>query len=371
MSTRDRKTDHIFIVLTEDVEEKDPLFSKVHLIHQSTPEVNFNSIDTSIDFLGYKLSMPLIITGMTGGNEIGEHFNKILALAAEKHKIAIGVGSQRVAIENSSVKRSFRVVREEAENVPVIANIGAQQLKKSSDPLETARMVVEMIEADALAIHLNPAQEIFQVGGDIDYTGVLKAIEKVVVKLEVPVIVKETGAGLSKECVASLWSKGVKYFDVAGAGGTSWVKVEAIRAKIYGEKELYEAGTTFRGWGIPTVISIIEARTAAPESFIIASGGVRSGLDIAKSIAVGADMAGIALPALKAASKGVKELNSFINKLKIEFKASLFLTGCRRASELRTKPVVLEYEVVNWIKQRGIDLIDYMNRIRMQSFTRR
>ena len=365
MSTKDRKTDHIFIVLTEEVEEKDPLFSKVHLVHQSTPEVDFNSIDTSIEFLGYKLSIPLMITGMTGGNELGEYFNRVLAIAAEKHKIAVGVGSQRVAIEDTGVKKSFRVVREEAGNVPVVANIGAQQLKKSRDPLETARLVVEMIEADALAIHLNPAQEIFQVGGDRDYKGVLNAIKKVVEKLEVPVIAKETGAGISMECASKLWSIGVRYFDVAGAGGTSWVKVEAIRAKAYDRNDLYEAGTTFREWGIPTVLSVIETRYSAPRAFIIASGGVRNGLDIAKSIAIGADMAGMALPLLKAASRGAKVLDDLIERIKLEFKAAMFLTGCMNIYELRRTPVVLESDVVNWVKQRGIDLGEYISKTRV------
>ncbi len=367
-NTSIRKLEHILVSLSKNVEEGDTLLNEVTLVHQALPELDLEDIDLTTRFLGKSLGAPLMITGMTGGHPLGEEINRGLAIVAEKHKLAIGVGSQRAALENPELKRTFKVVRDEAPSVPVIANIGAPQLRMG-DPLETARRVVEMIEADALAVHLNPAQEVFQPGGDTVYRGVTRIIGELAEKLEVPLIVKETGSGLSIECVSSLRGKGVKIFDVAGAGGTSWVKIEAIRAEDFGNKILAEAGWTFRRWGMPTAISIIETRTAAPDAVIIASGGIRTGLDAAKCIALGADMAGIALPALRAVVKGVEALDALIERIKLELKAAMFLTGSRQATDLRRKPIVLGHKIIEWMEQRGINPAIYKTKTRIGEST--
>jgi len=330
------------------------MLDQVTLIHQALPELDPNDIDTRTKFLGRELEAPIMITGMTGGHELAEKINEKMALAAEMHKIAIGVGSQRAALEDRRLERTFRVVRERAPSVPVIGNIGVQQLP-SEDPVSIAERVVEMIEADALAIHLNPAQELFQPEGDARYHGAVDKIREVARKLKVPVIVKEAGCGISFEVAQKLRNAGVNYIDVAGSGGTSWIKIEMLRAIKKGCKELATAASTFSHWGIPTAASIIEVKAAHPESYIIGSGGVRSGLDVAKVLRVGANLAGLALPVLKSALTSIESIDLYLSKLKRELRAAMFLTGSKDINDLKRKPVVLGVALTSWLEQRGIN----------------
>ncbi|MEM0021172.1 MAG: type 2 isopentenyl-diphosphate Delta-isomerase [Fervidicoccaceae archaeon] len=354
MGTAERKLDHIIIALSDDVEAGDTLFGEVNLIHRSLPEMSLHEVDTSTSFLGKRLSSPLMITGMTGGHHAAGEINRNLARIAEELKIAIGVGSQRAALENSELAWTYKVVREEARSVPVIANIGAQQLGNRA--VEIAERAVEMIEADALAIHLNPAQEVFQSEGDTDLRGILEKIEKVVDSLQVPIIVKETGSGMSRETVSMLAGAGVKIFDISGAGGTNWVKVEIIRRKKKGERIEIPGIQEIASWGIPTAISILEARSVSEDLFIIASGGIRSGLDVAKSLALGADLAGFALPALKAVAFSDKELRDLVSGYIYLLKRVMFLVGARSIGDLKKVPVVLGPKILSWLSQREISV---------------
>ncbi len=360
MKTTLRKLDHILIAYEKNVEAGTGFLEEIKLVHQALPEINMNEVSLETVFIGKKLEAPLMITGITGGHPLAGDINKILAQVVEKHKIAIGVGSQRAALENPEYINTYKVVRENAPNVPVIANIGAPQILEN-DPVALAEKSIEMIDADAIAVHLNPGQEAFQPEGDTNYKGVLKNIKKIVEEISVPVIVKETGSGLSLETVIKLVDIGVKIVDVSGSGGTNWIKVEMYRAEQKDNKILAEAANTFSNWGIPTAASVIEARHVSKDLTIIASGGIRTGLDIAKVLALGADYAGIALPALKKALISQEELDRYITKLKTELKAALFLTGSKDIKALKRKPIILGRELIDWLVQRGIDYNKYLN----------
>ncbi len=355
-----RKLEHILVAFRDKVEAGNTLLEEVYLVHQALPETDLSKIDTSVKFLGKTLSMPLMITGMTGGHPFSGEINRLLARAASKHQIAIGVGSQRAALRDGSLAWTYQVVREEAPNVPVIANIGAPQLVRG-DPIHTAEKAIEMIEADGLAVHLNPGQEAFQPEGDVDYRGVLRSLRLLVDRLDVPVIVKETGSGISMQVAEKLRDIGVRYIDVSGAGGTNWIKVEMFRARIKKARLLEEAGKTFSSWGIPTALSIVETRWAHRDAIIIASGGVRDGLDIAKSIALGADIAGMALPMLRAVLVSEEELDHFIKKISYEIRAALYLTASGNVKSLQKTRPVLGPSIMSWLKQRGIDYEEYFN----------
>lgn len=358
MQTEGRKMDHILITLSEDVESSRTLFEDVTLVHQALPEKNFAEIDTSTDFLGKRISLPLMITGMTGGHSFAAQINKVIAKIAEEKRIAMGVGSQRAALEDPSLAWTFRIAREQAPSIPLIANIGAQQL--GEDPLSTAEKAVEMIDADALAIHLNPGQELFQIEGDRNFFGLISKIKLLARELSVPIIVKETGCGISKEVAAKLFNAGVRYIDVSGAGGTNWIKVEIIRARRKKKNMELLAASEFENWGIPTAASIIEVRSISSDFKIIASGGIRSGLDIAKAISIGADLAGFALPALRAATTSEDSLRSLINTIETELKIAMMLTASGSIRELKSAPLVVSGALKNWVEQRGIEVKSYL-----------
>lgn len=300
-------------------------FQSIKLIHNALPELDLDDIDLSAKFLGKKVRFPLMFTAMTGGYSDAGKINKKLAEAAEKHGIVIGLGSQRAMIEEPKLAETFKI-RKYAPSVPIIANIGGVQLKEY--PVKTIEKMVSSVDADGLAVHLNPLQEVIQPEGDRNYKGVLKAIEKVCDGLDVPVIVKETGAGISPYVAEKLKKAGVKWIDVAGSGGTSWSRIEYLRSK--------KAVSGFEDWGIPTVESIMMCRGILP---LIASGGVRSGIDAAKAIALGADMAGAAEPFLKALVRNrlEQELTTWENQLRI----AAFLTGSRNLSSLKTAECIL------------------------------
>lgn len=314
-----RKKEHIEVVLKKDIQyEKSAGFENVEFIHVALPEMDFEEIDTSVEFLGKKLKAPLIIEAMTGGFEGGEKINKALAKAAEKIGIAFGLGSQRAMLEDKKDKSYF--VREVAPNIPIIGNIGAVQLRKYG--VKELEWLVSECDLDALAIHLNPLQEALQPNGDREFSGILERIGKVCEGLSVPVIVKETGAGIDRKVAFKLKEAGVTWIDVAGAGGSSWSKVEYLRGK--GVKG-------FEEWGIPTAESIVECKGVLP---VIASGGLRSGIDCAKSIALGAEMSGAAYPFLKALNSG--KLESTIEEWILQLKMCMFLTGSKNIEQLKT-----------------------------------
>ena len=317
--TESRKKDHVEFVLEKGAQYcKSAGFERISFIHNALPEMSLADIDLSTSFFGKKIHFPILILGMTGGYSDASKINKTLAETAQKHGFALGLGSQRAMIEDPSLTKTYQV-RDIAPDIPILANIGAFQLKKYSP--EQISSLVSPIDADGLAIHLNALQEVIQGEGDTDYTGVLAAITKTCETLSVPVIVKETGAGLSQEVALKLKDAGVKWLDVAGAGGTSWSKVEYLRSKgIPG----------FEEWGIPTAESIIQCRGILP---LIASGGVRSGIDGAKAIALGANMCGAAYPFLKAMRE--KKLDSYVEMFKKQMLVSAYLTGSKTLNDLK------------------------------------
>ncbi len=363
--TMERKLDHIEIVLEKDVVFQglcSSWYSQIKLIHQAYPGVNYSDVDTSVNFLGRTLKYPLMITGMTGGHRDTIDVNRKLARIASKYGIAIGVGSQRAMAEDSSeeIQYSYKVVREEAREVPVIGNIGFNSLSKLG--VKKVIDIVNSLGADALAVHLNAAQELIQPEGDTFFNEELLGLFKDLVKgVGVPVIVKEVGNGLSMETVSIFHGLGVMYFDVAGACGTNWVLVEKYRAEKRGNKGKTLLAEKLSSWGIPTPLSVIEARWAAPSSWIIASGGVWDGFRAALNIALGANMAGLALPILRALLKGgIESAEKFIENYVMELKAVMFLTGSSDISDLRRKPLYISDYLQSLLTARGIMWSKYM-----------
>ncbi len=353
-----RKTDHIRICSTREVEsERRTGFEDVHLIHQSIPEMNIEEVDTSCTFMGHRLLLPLVIEAMTGGASPAEKINQRLAEAAQALKVAMGVGSQRIALENPAFEASFRVVRESAPDAFLIANIGAPQLAMGYGP-EEAKKAVEMISADALAIHVNMTQESVQPEGEPMAKGVTSKIREIVKELRVPVIVKETGAGISAESAGKLEALGVSGIDVAGVGGTDWAKVESYRGSS-GKKG--SRSEVFLGWGIPTAASLVEV-TQSTKLTAIASGGVRDGLQIAKSIALGASAAGLARPLLAPAMRSRHAVEKAIQAIHRELRTAMFLTGSRTMGDLRGAPLVIVGGTCHWLSQRGFDTTRYAKR---------
>ena len=354
-----RKLEHIEITLKENVESKSFItFNDVMFIHKALPEVDLDKIDTKVRFLKYTLNAPFIVSAITGGHPLSYKINKAIAEAINELKLGMGVGSQRAALKDPSLKYTFAIAREIASSRPIIANIGLAQLVKETN-INQIIDIVNMIEADALAIHLNPAQEVFQVEGDTSFKGAIKAIERILNEINVPIIIKEVGTGLSKEVALQLAQIGIRYFDVAGTGGTNWILIELIRARKTGKKEIEEIGRNFITWGIPTPASIIEVFYSVPQAYIIGSGGIRTGLDIAKAIALGADLTAIAKPVLEKAINGAKEVVNLLSKLINELKITMLLCGCNYIHELYKAPISLSTSITNYLKYRGIDIKKY------------
>jgi isopentenyl-diphosphate delta-isomerase len=356
-----RKTDHLRICLNENVQAKLKTsgFEDVNLIHEALPDFSLEEIDTSVNFFGRKLSMPLIISAMTGGTEEAARINASLAEAAEKFKVAMAVGSQRVALEDSSRIYSFRIVREKAPKAFLIANIGCAQLVAQG--LEPAFKAVEMIGADALSVHLNALQEAVQLEGEAGFKGALKKLRELKENLEVPIIVKETGAGISAETARRLEDAGIDALDIGGAGGTSWAAVEYYRAREAEDVSHEKLCETFWDWGNPTVISLVEARRTVGVP-LIASGGVRSGLDVVKALALGAQCAGVALPFLKPAVKGASAVLSVLKQFREEIRVTAFLIGAKNMVELSRCPLVITGKTAEWLRARGFNPEAYAKR---------
>ncbi|MBD2521823.1 type 2 isopentenyl-diphosphate Delta-isomerase [Nostoc sp. FACHB-133] len=322
--TQNRKADHIRICLEEDVQSHQITngLERYRFTHSCLPELNHDDIDISTAFLGKHLGAPLLISSMTGGTEQAAILNQRLAQVAQHYKIAMGVGSQRVAVEKPQVADSF-AVRKYAPDVLLFANLGAVQLNYKYG-LDECLRVVDILEADALILHINPLQECIQTKGDTNFRGLIDKIADLCSKLPVPVIAKEVGNGISAAIANKLIAAGVAAIDVAGAGGTSWAKVESERAENPLQRRL---GKTFADWGLPTAECITTIRAIAPDVPLIASGGLRHGLDVAAAIALGADIAGLAMPFLQAAAISETAVAELAEVLIAEITTVLFCTG--------------------------------------------
>lgn len=332
--TASRKSEHVRIVLGEDVAAKGVYtgFAAYRLPHDALPDLNLAEIDTSTTFLGKAMRAPLLISSMTGGAHDVGAINMALAEAAEALGLAMGVGSQRSAIRDERVAYTYQV-RRVAPRIPLLANLGAVQLNYGFG-VDECRRAVDMIEADALILHLNALQEAVQPEGNTNFKGLLGKIAQVCAQLEVPVIVKEVGNGISAATARCLVDAGVWAIDVAGAGGTSWSEVERFRQD--GSLGARVAGA-FAGWGLPTTEAIRQVRAALPDCVLIGSGGVRSGVDVAKAIALGADLGATAKPALvpaveqRGAQAVAEGLQAYIDELRI----AMFCSGCADLAALR------------------------------------
>lgn len=326
----------------------------MEFVHVAVPDLNLSDVSLTTEFLGFKLNAPLMISGMTGGTQLAKKLNAIFAHVAEEVGIAIGVGSQRAALEAPEVKDTFSVVREIAISVPVVANIGASQLVEglSEDAIET---LVDIVDADAIAVHLNPLQEALQPEGEAKYAGLLVRLRDFVKQAPVPVIVKETGAGISRETAEKLVRVGVKGIDVGGAGGTSFARIEGLRALLKGDPLLAQLCEDFAEWGIPTAASILEVRAASDNLLVIATGGLRSGIDAAKALRLGADVCGFAYPVLRAAMEGgyAGALN-YVRRIIEGMKRVLFLTNSRNVAELKKACLVVKGDLKEWIVSRNL-----------------
>jgi isopentenyl-diphosphate delta-isomerase len=337
-----RKGEHLRICLEEGVEVGSNGLEDVILIHNALPEVDLDDVNLSTRLLGKNLDYPIIIEAMTGGTDEGRKVNASLARVAEEMNIGMHVGSQRTAIEDPNLESTFSVVKDKAPSALRIANLGAIQLNNGFGVKECQR-AVDMIGADALALHLNPLQEAIQPEGETNFGDLLSKIEEICSKIKKPVIVKEVGCGLSKKTGERLVTAGVACLDVAGFGGTSWNKVEGMRGS--GMKKALSK--TFEDWGLPTAISLLEVgELDVPK---IASGGIRNGIEAAKALVLGADAVGLALPVLreldKNGEKGVKDyLNSFISELRI----TMFLVGAKDIKCLKRKDYKVLGKAAQW-----------------------
>ena len=342
-----RKLSHFDLCANQDVEfrQKTTLFEDVELVHQPLVETRLEDIDLGVVALGKRLSYPLVITGMTGGAEEVARFNREVAALADRMGVGFGVGSQRVTLRHPEMKKTFQV-RDVAPNVLLFGNIGVAQARELS-AREVTRLAEE-IGADAMCIHLNAAMEIIQENGDHDFRGSLDAIKRLVAESPLPIIVKETGCGFARESGIKLRGAGVEWIDVSGAGGTSWVGVETIR-----NRAMRHLGEAFWDWGVPTAASVCELRSLGLN--LIASGGIRTGLQAAKALALGAKVAGVALPVLRAyAAGGIEGVEAFLNAFRDELRVALMLCGCARVDDLTPDHAVIGGRLLEWIEQRRL-----------------
>ncbi|MBN1178332.1 MAG: type 2 isopentenyl-diphosphate Delta-isomerase [Anaerolineae bacterium] len=337
MVHRERKADHIRISLEEDVtfESLTTGFERYRFSHCALPEFSLAAVDTRTQFLGRRLAAPLLISSMTGGTAEAERINRHLAQAAQELGVGMGLGSQRAGLEDAALARTYRV-RDVAPDVLLFANLGAVQLNYGYT-VDHCRRAVDMIEADGLILHLNPLQEALQPEGQTDFSGLLRKIEGVCRALDVPVMVKEVGWGLSASLCRRLADAGVAALDVAGAGGTSWSQVEMYRALDDAQREVAAA---FRDWGIPTAEALVQARAAVPDLPLVASGGVQNGIDVAKALALGADVCGVARALLAAADTSAEAVARALTTLVAQLRAAMFAAGAPDVAALRHTPLV-------------------------------
>jgi isopentenyl-diphosphate delta-isomerase len=326
-----RKTEHIRLCLTDNVEgvNKSTGLEGISFLHNALPEINFDDIQLDASFLNKKINAPFLVSSMTGGSELAEKINQNLAIAAEEKGWAIGLGSTRALLESDAHKASF-LIREQAPTVPLIANIGAVQLNYGYGAEECKR-IVEMTGADGIVLHLNSLQEAVQDGGDLNFKNLLPKIGAVCKALDVPVGAKEVGFGIDGMVAEQLYNAGVSFVDVAGAGGTSWSQVEKLRSQDPLRKAAAEA---FNNWGLPTKDCIVSVRSKLPNVPLVASGGMKTGVDAAKAITIGADVIGFARQLLQAATETEEAVIQTMNQIELELKMTMFGIGVKNLKEL-------------------------------------
>jgi isopentenyl-diphosphate delta-isomerase len=339
-----RKTDHLDLAARGDVgfRERTTLLECVRLVHDALPDVAVDEVDTSLPLFGKTLRAPLLIAAMTGGNPRAEEINRKLAALAEERGYALGLGSQRAMHKDRAVQRSYQV-RDVAPNIVLLGNVGVVQARDmSTQELED---LVGSVGADALCVHLNPAMELVQKDGDRDFRGGTETLARLVSQLSVPVVAKETGCGLSAPVGRRLRAAGIRHVDVSGAGGTSWVGLETLRADAPGRA----LGEAFWDWGVPTAASVAHMSAVGFET-IFATGGIKNGLDAARALALGASAAGIARPVLQALEQGgTQAARTFLDGVEAQLRAALLLTGSRNVTELRARPRIVTGELKDWI----------------------
>jgi isopentenyl-diphosphate delta-isomerase len=354
----DRKIEHLKIPLEYDVQHSENYFKYIKLVHHSLPEIDFNEIDLSTKFFNKKISAPICISAITGGHPISQEINIILSSAAEAENIIMSVGSQRIGLEDPSTANTFNIVREAAPNVSIIGNIGVGQVSSRFFDVEDFNNCIRMINADAMAIHFNALHELLQNNGNVSFSNFYSNFQKIRETIKIPIIAKEVGTGFNKELAQKLDQIGFDGFDVGGVGGTSFAAIEAHRNNGYKEKYTRNPADIFREWGIPTPVSILNIREIT-QKLIIASGGLRSGLDIAKSLVIGADLGGFAYNFLKSAWSDYEE-NSIshtikeIKTLKNELRSCLWLMNVRSIENLKNKvdKRIFLGKLYQWINQK-------------------
>lgn len=348
MGIQKRKEDHLDLCLQAQIESrnKTTLFENVEFIPNSIPQLNLAEVDTSTFFLSKRLNAPILIEAMVGGIKRAQAINRALASAAEKYGLGFGVGSQRAMHERPTLALTYQI-REVAPNILLLANLGIQQARYISS--EEIQALIDSIEADAISVHLNAAMELIQLEGDTDFSKSYETLERLKKELKSPLIVKETGGGLSREVGLRLKALGIEIVDIGGVGGTSWVGIESLRSQGVAK----HLGELFWDWGIPTAASLSELKNLAFTT--IASGGIRNGLDIAKAIALGATVVGIALPFLKEYAKaGLPAVETYINYLIKGLRMAMVLTGCRNLVELQQQKLVITGKLKDWLISRHL-----------------
>src|SRR6266702_189671 len=355
---KQRKIEHVNIALGQDISAAQSAnWNDVQFVHQALPEVDLDEIDTTVSFLGHRLRYPIFISSLTGGHDDVISINRNLARAAEQYGLALGVGSQRAGIVNPEVISSYAITREHAPKTYLIANIGAPQLIAQAHhapfTIEQVEHAVTMIGANALAVHMNSLQEATQPEGDRRAVGEAAALKTLTEKVSVPVIAKETGAGVCREQALLLRSCGVAAIDVGGAGGSSMSALEAERSKARGDARTHNIGLLFRNWGIATPVSIIEAKVARLP--LISTGGVRTGLDMARALALGATLVGMGFPFLKAASQSYDAVCELLETIVAELKVAMQLSGAASIEQLQQTDFVVTGETRNWLSMRGFE----------------
>lgn len=360
--TLKRKSDHIKICLNEKAQAKQAKtgFQDIHFVHRSLPEIDRQKIDLSTNFLGHRFDAPLIVGAMTGGTPEAEKINANIAQSVEILGLGMGVGSQRASIENPKLARTFAVARKKAPNSFLIANIGGVQLTHGYG-LKEVKKAVEMIDANAVAFHLNPLQEAVQPEGQTNFEGVLAKISEISGEIDVPVIVKETGCGIAAEDAKKLEIAGAKAIDVGGLGGTSFAAVEYYRTEEEGDGVQRALGEAFWDWGTPTATTLVEVAQTVRVP-IIASGGLRDGLDIAKALALGGSLGSLSIPVLQAAAKSSAETKKLLSLLVEELRNVMFLVGASRVEHLSKVPIVITGSTSEWLETRGFDVKRFARR---------
>ena len=358
--TENRKAEHIKICLNEMAQARKATtgFEDVQFVHRALPEVDKAKIDVSTTIFGHKFSAPLIVGAMTGGTAEATRINATIAEAVDQLQLGMGLGSQRAAIENPKLTETFAVARKKAPTAFLIANIGGIQLANGYGVKEVKK-AVDMIDADAVAVHLNALHEAVQPEGQTNFKGVLAKIGEIAGEIDKPVIVKETGAGIAAGDAKRLEAAGVSAIDVGGVGGTSFAAVEYYRSEANSVQR--SLGHAFWDWGIPTAVSLVETAQTVKIP-VIASGGVRSGVDAAKALALNACLASVSQPALETAVKSAKETEELLSLLTEELRTVMFLVGAENVQQLAKAPLVVMGKTAEWLKTRGFNVEGYAKR---------